>query len=204
LDRAIRCQLITWRQVRNLSRALAFRVREDGFRPDVIIAIGRGGWVPGRLLSDYLGNLNLTDIKIEHYQGTRKGAAARVRYPLRAEVEGRRLLVVDDVTDSGDSLAAALAHIRTRGAPTEIRTAVLHHKTVSAAVPDYFARRVVSWRWLIYPWAVVEDLSGLIRELGAGPGDPALIAERLRLAHGIRVSAATVQDVLTLSAYPEV
>lgn len=198
MDQDIRCELVTWSQVASLARDLAFRIREDGFEPDVIVAVGRGGWVPGRLLSDYLGNLNLTEFKVEHYKGTEKQAPARVRYPLKADLTGQRVLVVDDVTDTGDSFDVALAHIRSQGEPQQVRTLVLHHKTVSTYVPDYHARAMSKWRWLIYPWAVVEDLTALIQRMEDRPVGAELLADRLLRDHGIRVRLDTVTDVLAL------
>jgi hypothetical protein len=82
VSRDIGCRIVSWRQIQRLSRDLAFRIRDDGVNPDIIVAVGRGGWIPGRLLSEYLGNLNLTAIKVEHYKGTQKHR--RLRYPLRA------------------------------------------------------------------------------------------------------------------------
>jgi hypoxanthine phosphoribosyltransferase len=117
---------------------------------------------------------------------------------LGADVSGHRVLVVDDVTDTGDSFAAALKHIEQRGEPREVRTLVLHHKTVSPYVPDYFAQVVTRWRWIIYPWAVVEDLTALIARMEECPPDAAALTERLFLDHGIRVPAGTLEDVLAL------
>jgi hypoxanthine phosphoribosyltransferase len=194
----IPCEIVGWDAVHDLARDLAFRIRDDGFDPEIIVALGRGGWVPGRLLSDYLGNLNLTEFKVEHYKGTEKQPVARVRYPLTAEVAGRRVLLVDDVTDTGDSFDVALAHVRSRGEPREIRTVVLHHKTISPYVPDYFGREVVEWRWIIYPWAMVEDLTALIGGSGQRPSGAEAIADQLLRDHGIRVSLGMVRDVLAL------
>jgi hypoxanthine phosphoribosyltransferase len=199
MGQGIRCELISWGRVQSLARDLAFRIRKDGFNPDLIVSLGRGGWVPGRLLSDYLGNPNLTEFKVEHYRGTERQAVARVRYPLTAEVAGRRVLVVDDVTDTGDSFEVAMAHVRSRGKPARMRTLVLHHKTVSPFVPDYYAEEVVDWRWIIYPWAVVEDLTALIGAMGERPADPAATAQRLLRDHHITVSAETISDVLALT-----
>ena len=198
MGQGIRCELVGWGEVQRLARDLALRIRADGFAPDIIVAIGRGGWVPGRLLSDYLGNLNLTEFKVEHYKGTEKQAIARIRYPLTADMTGQRVLVVDDVTDTGDSFAVALEHIRSRGEPLALRTLVLHHKTVSSYAPDYFARAIVEWRWIIYPWAVVEDLTALVLGMEACPAGANALAERLLRDHGIRVPLGTVKDVLDL------
>ena len=64
------CTLITWEEVYSLCRQLACQLCTANFRIDIIIAIARGGYVPGRLLSDMLGIHDLTCFKMEHYQGT--------------------------------------------------------------------------------------------------------------------------------------
>ena len=49
----MRCELISWKQVRILSRRLVALIRASAYEPDMIVAIGRGGYVPARLLSDW-------------------------------------------------------------------------------------------------------------------------------------------------------
>ena len=198
MSEKIPCKLVSWQDIQALARELAFTVRSSGFRPDIILAIGRGGYIPARLLSDYLNISNLTEFKVEHYEGTDKAATARVRYPLVAAVNGLRVLVVDDVTDTGDSFDVALAHVRSRGTPAELRTAVLHHKSISPFVPDYFADTIESWRWVIYPWARIEDLMALIGKMADRPHGAEAIAGRLRADNGIRVPLAVIRDVLEL------
>jgi len=198
MEPGMRCELVDWEEVERLALNLALRLRADGFTPDFIVAIGRGGWVPGRLLSDYLDKPNLTEVKVEHYRGTEKQAIARVRYPLRGNLTAQRVLVVDDVTDTGDSFSATLDHIRGHGEPSELRTLVLHHKSVSSYVPDYFAKEITDWRWIIYPWAVVEDLSALIQGMESVPAGAEAVAERLLREHGIRVPSDKVKSVLEL------
>lgn len=90
------------------------------------------------MLSDYLDIYNLSGFKIEHYRRAQKQAQARVRYALSANVEGLKLLLVDDVSDGGDTFEVAVSHLHERGPPAEIRTAVLHHKAVSSFVPDFY------------------------------------------------------------------
>ena len=203
MESGMRCELIGWDEIQRLVLDLARRVQADRFVPDIIVAIGRGGWVPGRLLSDYLGILNLTEIKVEHYKGTEKQAVARIRYPLRADLTGQRVLLVDDVTDTGDSFDVVLKHIHSRGEPAELRSLVIHHKSISPYLPDYFAREVSEWRWIIYPWALVEDLSALIAEMQGAPRGAEAVAERLHRDNGIRVSPTVVEDILNLAGYED-
>jgi hypoxanthine phosphoribosyltransferase len=197
----IPCEIIGWNRFYAQARRLAQLVRQSGFRPDTLVAIGRGGYMPARILSDFLGIMDLTSFKVEHYLGPAKHAqAVVVRYPLAADLTGRRVLLVDDVSDSGDTFAAAIDHLNSRGTPAEVHTAVLHHKTVSSYTPDYYVHKIVKWRWIIYPWAVAEDVSNLVAAMRPRPADEADIARRLAADHGIRIARPLLRDVLAMMA----
>ena len=195
----MRCELLSWEECYRLVRKLAWMLREEEFQPDIIVAIARGGYFAARVLSDHLGVFDLDSIRIEHYQGTSRGHAARVRYPLSAAIGGKRLLLVDDVSDSGDTFAVAMAHLRQHGEPLQLRTAVMHHKSSSAYVPDYRAAELGEWRWLIYPWAAIEDLSALLHAMQPPPRSVRAFAEALRQRHGVVVPPQTLEDVVTLN-----
>ena len=194
------CELVTWQGFYLLAQQLARIIHTAWFRPEIIVAIGRGGYLPARILADYLNVFDLTDIKIEHYRGAQRREMASVRYPLAADVSGRRVLLVDDVSDSGETFEVAIRHLRERGEPAELRTAVLHHKQVSRFVPDYYAEEVVDWRWVIYPWAVIEDLGGFLRAMVPPPASVEAFADYLLERHGIEVGRATLEDVLAFAA----
>ncbi|MEA3291962.1 MAG: phosphoribosyltransferase [Pseudomonadota bacterium] len=191
----MRCELVSWHRVSRLAELLAVQVVESGFWPETIIAIGRGGYVPARLLCDLLDIFDLRSLRVEHYTGTTKHASARVVDPLCGEVEGRRTLVVDDVSDSGDTYRVALEHIESFR-PAAIRTAALHHKTVSAYRPDHYAQEVRRWRWLIYPWALKEDLSALIGTMDSPPTDIGGIVKRLQQDFGVRLPERRIAGLL--------
>ena len=118
----MRCELISWSEVQRLCEQLATLIRESGYRPDIVIAIGRGGYVPARLVCDYMDIMALTSIKIEHYMsGPDKQQKAMIRYPLHTAIKHQRVLLVDDVNDSGDTLQIATKHLQTFQ-PGEVRT----------------------------------------------------------------------------------
>lgn len=192
----IPCELIGWDRFRELARRLALAVRDAGFRPDMIVAIGRGGYLPARILSDHLDIFDLASVKIEHYRGAHRERVARVRYPLNADIGGRRVLLVDDVSDSGDTFEVAVRHLRECGEPTALKTAVLHHKTVASVTPDFYAEAVREWRWIVYPWAVMEDLRSFLRDMEPPPASTAEFAARLRERHGIEPDEWILADVL--------
>lgn len=192
----IPCQLVSWDQFALLSRQLARTIHTSWFRPDLIVAIGRGGYLPARILSDYLNVFDLASVKIEHYYGVRRQKLASIRYPLDAEVAGRHVLLVDDVTDSGETFHVASQHLRQRGEPAELKTAVLHHKSVSGFVPDYYAEEVSTWRWIVYPWALMEDLGSFLQEMEPPPDSVEAFSAYLVEQHGIEVERETLEEVL--------
>lgn len=196
MQEPIRCELISWTAVQHLTRSLAAKIRASGFRPDVVVAIARGAYVPARVLCDHLDIMELTSIRIVHYHaGAHKQRHARLTEGLCRGLDGRRVLLVDDVSDTGDTLVLARDHLL-EGDPREVRIAVLHHKQVASVAPDYYARRVIKWRWIVYPWALMEDLRGFIARMPQRPADLPALAARLQSDHGIRVSEAALRDAL--------
>ncbi|WP_455209958.1 phosphoribosyltransferase [Kaarinaea lacus] len=198
MAKAIPCKLIEWPQIHALCRQLAYQLRDAHVNIQMIVAIGRGGYMPARLLSDLLGIFNLASFKIEHYRGAQKGRTASVKYGLNAPVDDQHILLVDDVSDSGDTFHVAIDHIQSLGNPEQIHTAVLHHKVVSSYVPDFYAEKVEQWHWIIYPWAVTEDLAAFISAMQPKTDSVEQIISYLKQAHGVAVSADRVRDALSV------
>jgi uncharacterized protein len=192
----MRCELISWQDFQRLACKLAGVIADDGFDVELIVAIARGGLVPARVIADYLGVMNVASFRIEHYRGSERTPRAMLRNPLSAEIAGRRVLLVDDVSDSGETFEVGLRHLRECLPDAEIRTATLHHKITSRYVPDYFAAKVIKWRWITYPWAMIEDLGGFIGAMQPRPPDVAGIVDRLWRDHAVRIKPRIVQDVL--------
>lgn len=192
------CELITWERFQALARQLAFTIRLAPYHPDLIVAIGRGGYMPARIVSDYLDVFDLTDIKIEHYHGAHKERFARIRYPLPADVAGKRVLLIDDVSDTGDTFEIAIRHLHERAEPAELKTAVLHHKLASTYTPDFFAEVVREWRWITYPWAVMEDLRYLLGSMDPPPASLDEFARRLRECHDLEAAQQTLEDIFAM------
>jgi len=193
----LRCELISWSEVERLCQHLAGLIRESGYRPDLVIAIGRGGYVPARLMCDWLHIMGLTSIKVEHYlSGANRQEEAVIRYPLKADIRGLRVLVVDDVNDTGDTLEAATQHLQAFQ-PGEIRTAVMHHKAVTHFDVDYSAGKIVKWRWLIYPWAVNEDVSAFLERLTPAPESLEDAQQLLARQFNIKITLKRLGDIYT-------
>jgi hypoxanthine phosphoribosyltransferase len=191
----LRCELISWHEIDRLCRRLAMLIQASAYAPEMVIAIGRGGYVPARLVCDALDMMALTSFKIEHYySGSDKQPRALIRFPLCTQVQGLRVLIVDDVNDSGDTLQLAVEHV-SLFQPCEIRTAVMHDKRVTHFEVDYCARQIVKWRWLIYPWAVNEDIRAFVQRLSPAPASLDEIRQGLARHFNIRISRRLLAEI---------
>ncbi len=197
-----RCEIISWDHARKLSEILAEKIRNSGFKPDIIIAIIRGGMVPAMNLSDLLGVKEILTLRAEHWgiTATRSGKA-ELRVPLRAGIEGRRVLLVDDLTDTGESLEVSLNYLK-KLHPARIKTATLIHKSQSKFTPDFYAGDREKWRWIILPWNLNEDITNLAgRILSRKPGLTAkeLVGE-MKKEFDLDLDEKTIAGVMRRSA----
>ncbi len=194
----IKCELMSWGKAVKNANSLSRLLKYSGYKIDIAVAIARGGFVPARILSDYLSIRNLTAIKVEHWGVAHtETEKAILKYPLNADIKDKNVLLVDDITDSGDTLRVSLEYLKSFG-PKEIRTAVLVHKTCSVIAPDYFVRKVAKWKWIIFPWHIWEDLTGFIKKItDSGIRDEEDIRHELDQQYCIRIDIATVREVLS-------
>ncbi len=189
-----KCEILTWGGVVRDSRRLAWKVRDSGYAPDIIVAIGRGGYVPARILCDYLLIHDLASIKVEHWGTCVVKEQAVIKFPLAAEIRNKRVLLVDDVTDTGETLKVSLQYLKSFG-PREVRTAILIHKRCSTIVPDYFLRKIIKWRWVIFPWHVMEDLTEFVQKLkGEGIRGEEELQRTLMQRYGIDASLEKIRE----------
>ncbi|MBS0002623.1 MAG: phosphoribosyltransferase [Thioalkalivibrio sp.] len=163
---------------------------------DTVVAIARGGFMPARFLCDFLDISRLLSIQVGHYEaGAQSAGEATVDYPLGGDIEGRRVLLVDDVNDSGDTLQAALAYLRDQS-PAAVHSAVLHEKSTTACRADFKAEAMREWRWVLYPWAVVEDVGQFIRDMDPVPETRKAIHDALRERHDLVLDPSQLDRVL--------
>ncbi|WP_277540302.1 phosphoribosyltransferase [Haloarcula laminariae] len=157
------CTVTNWEYIYDLCRDVADEVKAAEFEPDVVVALARGGWFAGRCLCDFLGLDDLASLKIEHYVGTaQQSDEPEVRYPLAdGAVEGKDVLVVDDIADTGQSLQTAAGCVADRN-PASVRTATLQLLDTSDHEPDFVGERLDEWTWVVYPWNFIEDMTELV------------------------------------------
>ena len=152
----------TWNQIYTLLLNLAEKIRKNGFKPDIIVGVSRGGWPPARILSDLLGNPNLANVRAEFYVGVAETKGEpRLTQPVSVPVSGRKVLVVDEVADTGKSLKLVKEHMAEEGA-AEVRIVTVYYKPWSIVKPDYYGKETS--RWIVFPWEVKETVRKIIQK----------------------------------------
>jgi hypoxanthine phosphoribosyltransferase len=155
-----KCKILFWEDVYELSKNTAMKIIESGFKPDIVIGLARGGWFTARIICDYLNIDDLVSMKVEHWGTTAKISLpeARLKYPFEVDLKGKKVLLVDDITDTGESLTLA-KNVASKLNPAEIRTAVMQYMTSSKIKPDYYAEVIDEWIWMVYPWNWIDDFA---------------------------------------------
>jgi hypoxanthine phosphoribosyltransferase len=161
------CYVLDFDDISNYAYQTATKVKNSGWKPEAIVGIARGGWVHARIACDLLGIKDLFSVKVAHWGVTAtKDGKAKLTCPLVGDVKGKKVLVVDDITDTGESLTMAVEHVKERGA-SEVKSATLMHIAGSKFVPDYYGVEI-AWAWEIWPWNFYEDLTALITKIFEG------------------------------------
>ncbi|MDL2123653.1 MAG: hypothetical protein LWX51_11345 [Deltaproteobacteria bacterium] len=166
--------IYTWDEVNVICKKLIALIDKPF---DVIVCIMRGGAVPGVIIANELGIDEVIAIKIVQ-DGQRKGANPSedtgepgvyraekgvVLVPLNDfNLKGKRVLVVDDVLDSGQSIKTALNEIH-KQRPADVKLAVMQKKTYSQIEPDYCVETRTNW--LFYPWMSLRELEEMKKNL---------------------------------------
>ena len=153
---------VSWDDYHRAIEALALMVHESGWRFDHVLCLARGGMRPGDMLSRIfdkpLAIMSTSSYKEEG--GTIQGRLDMAKYITlpRGELAGR-VLLVDDLADSGVTLAAVVERLRGIPAITELRSAVLWNKAVSTYTPDYFVEVLPTSPWIHQPFEEYDGMS---------------------------------------------
>lgn len=143
-------EIPSWDQIYGLLLKLSEAVRKSGFEPDVIVGVSRGGWIPARIMSDLLENPKLANVSAEFYVGVAETKhEPSITQPVSLTVKDKKVLVVDDVADTGESLKQVNLHLKNQGA-SEVKIATIYYKPWSVIVPHYYEKETSCW--IVFPW----------------------------------------------------
>jgi uncharacterized protein len=145
-------EVLDWARYGVAARELAQQVVDDGYRPDIVLSIARGGLVVAASLAYALSVKSCFVLNVEYYTGVDERLDAPVVLPPILDLEqarGARVLIADDVADTGHTLALVRGLCEDRVAETRI--AVLYGKPGAVVECDYVWRRTD--RWIEFPWS---------------------------------------------------
>ncbi len=160
-------KIVTWEEIVEWSWGLAKKIKESGYRPDIIVGIARGGLVPARLLCDFLGVENFLSIQSQHWtEAAKVSEKALIKFEYVVDLSGMKVLLVDDIVDTGDSMILAKNFIESRWRPAELKTAALQWISPVAKIkPDFYFVEVREWVWFQYPWTRLEDVTQFLKRM---------------------------------------
>ncbi|RME12757.1 MAG: phosphoribosyltransferase [Ardenticatenia bacterium] len=147
----------SWERIEELTRELVKQI--DPSRYDAVLAITRGGMIPGCLVSELLDLRNVLTAAVMFYTdvGQTLDEPVFLQFPSDALLVGKRILVVDDVWDSGKTAVAVRDRIRKAGGEADV--AVIHFKPARnkfpGQKPDYYVMETDDW--IVYPWDPERD-----------------------------------------------
>jgi hypoxanthine phosphoribosyltransferase len=150
-------EVMSWDDLGAGARSLAEAVAGDGYHPDIVLAIARGGLLVGGALGYALGVKNTFTMNVEFYTGIDERLEMPMILPPLPDLvdfEDTRVLIADDVADTGATLA--LVKEFCGGKVAEVRCAVLYEKPRSTVRCEYVWRRTD--RWIDFPWSAEEPV----------------------------------------------
>ena len=143
---------LSWPEFGEAARDLAQQIVDDGYEPDLVLSIARGGMLVGAALGYALDVKNAWTMNVEFYTGIEERLDVPMILPPVPELvdlESARMLIADDVADTGETLK--LVKDFCAGKVAEVRCAVLYEKSPSAVKCEYVWRRTDLW--IDFPWS---------------------------------------------------
>jgi hypoxanthine phosphoribosyltransferase len=144
---------MSWPELGEATRALAVEIADEGYVPDLILGIARGGLLVAGALSYALGVKNTFTMNVEFYTGVDERLPVPMILPPvpdLVDLHDARMLIADDVADTGQTLALVKGFCA--GQVGEVRTAVLYEKPRSIVRSGYVWRRTDLW--IDFPWSI--------------------------------------------------
>jgi len=148
---------LTPEKIFDLTYQLGEKINKSDFKPNCLLGISRGGLSVVRTLADFFDIHDVHIIRLIYYKDvkTTQKRPKLIQDVDKKHLEGKKLLIVDDVTDTGGSFDFTVNLLREKGIK-DFKTATLHYKPWSIFKPDYFIEETK--KWIIYPWEIGETI----------------------------------------------
>jgi len=150
----------SYNQIHKTIKSLSEKIKASDFTPDIIVAIGTGGFIPARMLKTFMP-LPILTVGLSYYDVNNqpKDSIEKIQWidEVEQKLEGKKILLVDEVDDSRYTLEYCLRELLAHN-PAQMGVAVLHNKLKEkrGIIPDeiehYFQGQDLEDQWVCYPW----------------------------------------------------
>lgn len=152
---------VSWQEYHGYAQQLAEAILIKDGPVEEIVAIARGGLTLGHILSDLL-SATISTFSIQSYEYYTKQGEVKITAKIQTPVKGKRILLVDDVADTGKTLMRALEYLRDFK-PKKITTATMFYKPHSIFKPDFYAQQTS--KWILFPYEPTEMISLMFKTM---------------------------------------
>ena len=143
-------EIITWAQVEHICLDVSSKLK----KPDAIVAIGRGGFVPATILSNRLDIRIVVNFGTQSYFDKEQASIRVTQRPdlsFLTEYKDKNILIVDDISDKGHTLKHIVNYFKQYGF-NNLETFTLFTKTGTAYIPNKYSKEYDKDVWLVFPW----------------------------------------------------
>jgi hypoxanthine phosphoribosyltransferase len=155
-------RLVDWAEYVHLIETLASLVKKSGYVCDHLVCVARGGLLIGDIFSRLFQKpLHIAACSSYRHQcGQERGDLLVADAMLSVQFQDLcgRVLLLDDLVDSGGTLSHMTEKLRLMAGVTEVRTAVLWHKVASILTPDFLVEKIFDETWIVQPFEVYDEL----------------------------------------------
>lgn len=191
-------KIISLQEAYSASHRLALNIMKSSESFDIVIAVARGGMFPARLMCDFLNIGRLASMQIKHYEsGAEILKNTEIIDPVTIDISGRKVLIVDDVNDTGETLIEAVNHVQSLK-PALLKTAVLHEKKNTVFEADFSIERLDEWKWLVYEWAATEDILSFLKNDGMLQQNIETVRDHLAKKYDLFIEHRLLHDILQM------
>ncbi len=149
--------VVSWEKLQDELYTLSQKIEKSKTKPDLIVAIARGGMVSAQVLSDFL-HLPVASFTVKSYKDLQQKSEPKITFKLGEKLHNRHILLIDDVSDSGKTFMRGIEYLKELGA-SHITTAAVYVKPWTSHMPDFYLRSLDEW--IIFPYEMRETIESL-------------------------------------------
>ncbi|NHI91997.1 MAG: phosphoribosyltransferase [Candidatus Lokiarchaeota archaeon] len=157
-------EYVSWETIQDICFILSEEIRFSGFKPDIIIGIARGGWPVARIIADLLDIKEMKSIQVKSYEDQKQSSKIIIEEDKKNLFIGKKVLICEDIVDSGKSLNAIISRIEKNLLMGGIlKTLAIFKKPNSDFTPDHYLQ-LQNDNWIIFPWEINETFTSLRKQ----------------------------------------